>query len=158
MVTDCNICWYLVLVFITNLSIFDYITVCRWLIFDNIDDHLLSSFFNKELVFRLKNLQSILIYLSFLKLFYWHILNLIFLLLFLLIAHLRDFFNFNLSLLPDVISESWNSLMLNLCLRNIRTPIELIWKENINFINQKNLWSLLSSQINLRFVCQKFLL
>ena len=72
--------------------------------------------------------------------------------LFLLFSHLADLFELDLALLPYVVSQCRDSLVLDLSSGIVSFAVEIIREEHVNFIDKQNLRSLVLAQVNFRFV------
>jgi hypothetical protein len=58
-------------------------------------------------------------------------------------------FNFELALLPYVVSQGRNGIVLNQSARVISFSVEVIREEHVDLIDQQNLWALILIQVNL---------
>jgi hypothetical protein len=61
----------------------------------------------------------------------------------LFLSHFADLFNFDLALLPYVVNQGGDGGVLNRCAWVVSFTVEIVREENIDLINQQNLWALI---------------
>lgn len=60
--------------------------------------------------------------------------------------------------MPDIVGQCTDSIVLDLRLRIVSLPVEVIGEEHVDFINQQDLWSLVFTQVNLGLLRLMFIL
>jgi hypothetical protein len=75
----------------------------------------------------------------------------------LFLSHFADLLDFDLALLPYVVDQGGDSGVFNRCAWVVSFTVKIVREENIDFINQQNLWALIIIQVDLWYLSLEFL-